>query len=34
MRMTRAFLARKETEFEQLRLTIASLRDELADTRK
>jgi len=34
MRMTRAFLARKETEFEQLRLTIASLRDELADTSK
>jgi len=29
MRMTRAFLSRKEAEFEQLRLTIAALRSEL-----
>jgi EPS-associated MarR family transcriptional regulator len=34
MRMTRDFLARKEAEFEQLRQTIASLRDELADASK
>ncbi len=34
MRLTRAFLSRKETEFEQLRRTIASLRDELADASK
>jgi EPS-associated MarR family transcriptional regulator len=31
LRLTRAFLSRKEAEFEQLRHTIASLRDELAD---
>jgi EPS-associated MarR family transcriptional regulator len=34
MRLTRDFLARKEAEFEQLRQTIASLRDELADASK
>jgi EPS-associated MarR family transcriptional regulator len=34
MRLTRAFLSRKEAEFEQLRQTIASLRDELADASK
>ncbi len=34
MLLTRAFLSRKEAEFEQLRLTIASLRNELADTSK
>jgi EPS-associated MarR family transcriptional regulator len=34
MRLTRAFLSRKEAEFEQLRQTIASLRDELADAPK
>ncbi len=34
MRLTRAFLSRKETEFEALRQTIASLRDELADAPK
>jgi EPS-associated MarR family transcriptional regulator len=34
VRMTRAFLSRKEAEFEQLRQTIASLRDELADAPK
>lgn len=34
MRLTRAFLLRKETEFEQLRRTIASLRDELANVSK
>lgn len=33
MRLTRAFLSRKEAEFEQLRQVIASLRDELADNR-
>jgi EPS-associated MarR family transcriptional regulator len=32
VRLTRAFLSRKEAEFEQLRQTIVSLRDELADT--
>jgi EPS-associated MarR family transcriptional regulator len=32
MRLTRAFLSRKEAEFEQLRQTIAALRDDLADT--
>ena len=32
VRLTRDFLSRKEVEFEQLRLTITSLRDELADT--
>ena len=31
LQLTRAFLSRKEDEFEQLRLTIAALRDELAD---
>ena len=31
LHLTRAFLSRKEDEFEQLRLTIAALRDELAD---
>jgi EPS-associated MarR family transcriptional regulator len=34
VRLTRAFLSRKEAEFEQLRQTIASLRDELADAPK
>jgi EPS-associated MarR family transcriptional regulator len=34
MRLTRAFLSRKEAEFELLRQTIASLRDELADASK
>jgi EPS-associated MarR family transcriptional regulator len=32
LRLTRAFLSRKEAEFEQLRRTIATLRDELAGT--
>jgi EPS-associated MarR family transcriptional regulator len=32
MRLTRTFLTRKEAEFERLQRTIASLRDELADT--
>ena len=31
LQLTRAFLSRKEGEFEQLRHTIAALRDELAD---
>jgi EPS-associated MarR family transcriptional regulator len=31
LRLTRAFLSRKEAEFEQLRHTIASLKDELAN---
>jgi EPS-associated MarR family transcriptional regulator len=31
MRLTHAFLSRKEAEFEQLRLVIASLKTELAD---
>ncbi|MBX3644871.1 MAG: MarR family EPS-associated transcriptional regulator [Rubrivivax sp.] len=31
LRLTRSFLSRKEVEFEQLRRTIASLRDELGD---
>jgi len=31
LQLTRAFLSRKEGEFEQLRVTIAALRDELAD---
>jgi EPS-associated MarR family transcriptional regulator len=31
LRLTRAFLSRKEAEFEQLRRTIVSLRDELAN---
>ena len=30
LRLTRAFLSRKEAEFEQLQFTIASLRHELA----
>lgn len=34
VRLTRAFLSRKEAEFEQLRQTIESLRDELADAPK
>jgi len=34
MRLTRAFLTRKEAEFEVLRQTITSLRDELADAPK
>jgi EPS-associated MarR family transcriptional regulator len=33
MRLTRAFLSRKEAEFEQLRHTIAVLKGELVDTR-
>ena len=32
LRLTRAFLSRKEFEFEQLQQTIASLREELTDT--
>lgn len=32
LRMTRAFLTRKEAEFEQLRHTIAALKSELVDT--
>lgn len=31
LRLTRAFLSRKETEFEQLRQTIASLKNDLAN---
>jgi EPS-associated MarR family transcriptional regulator len=31
LRLTRAFLARKEAEFEQLRLTIAALKGELPE---
>lgn len=34
LRLTRAFLSRKELEFEQLRQTISSLRDELSDVSK
>jgi EPS-associated MarR family transcriptional regulator len=34
LRLTRAFLSRKETEFEQLRHTIAALKSELVDTAK
>lgn len=34
IRLTRAFLSRKETEFEQLRHTIAVLKDELAEAVK
>ena len=34
LRMTRAFLSRKEAEFEQLRRTIAALKSELVDTTK
>ena len=33
LRLTRAFLARKEAEFEQLRHTITALRRELVDSR-
>jgi EPS-associated MarR family transcriptional regulator len=32
LRLTRAFLARKEVEFEQLQRTIAALKSELVDT--
>ena len=32
LRLTRAFLSRKEAEFEQLRHTIAVLKSELVDT--
>ncbi len=32
LRLTRAFLQRKEAEFEQLRHTIAALKSELVDT--
>ena len=32
MRLTRAFLTRKEAEFEQLQRIIAALRNELAET--
>jgi EPS-associated MarR family transcriptional regulator len=34
LRLTRAFLSRKEVEFEQLRRTIAALKNELVDTSK
>ena len=34
LRLTRAFLLRKEAEFEQLRHTIATLKSELVDTTK
>jgi hypothetical protein len=34
LRLPRAFLSRKEAEFEQLRRTIATLRSELVDTSK
>ena len=34
MRLTRAFLQRKEAEFEQLRHTIAALKSELVDVGK
>ncbi len=34
LRLTRAFLSRKEVEFEQLRHTIAALKNELVDTIK
>jgi EPS-associated MarR family transcriptional regulator len=34
LRLTRAFLSRKEAEFEQLRHTIAALKNELVDTIK
>jgi EPS-associated MarR family transcriptional regulator len=34
LRLTRAFLSRKEAEFEQLRHTIAALKHELVDTAK
>lgn len=32
LRLTRSFLSRKEAEFEQLRQTIAALREELPET--
>jgi EPS-associated MarR family transcriptional regulator len=34
LRLTRAFLSRKEAEFEQLRRTIAALKSELVETSK
>ena len=34
LRLTKAFLARKETEFESLRRTIAALRGELREERR
>ena len=34
LRLTRAFLSRKEAEFEQLRHTIAALKSELVDSPK
>jgi len=34
LHLTRAFLSRKETEFEQLRHTIAALKNELAEPAK
>jgi EPS-associated MarR family transcriptional regulator len=34
LRLTRAFLSRKEAEFEQLRHTIAALKNELVDSPK
>lgn len=34
LRLTRAFLSRKEAEFEQLRRTIDSLKSELIDERR
>jgi EPS-associated MarR family transcriptional regulator len=34
LRLTRAFLSRKEAEFEQLRHTIAALKNELVDINK
>ena len=34
LRLTRAFLARKEAEFEQLRRTIAALRGELPEVER
>ena len=33
LRLTRAFLSRKEAEFEQLRRTIATLKNELTEAR-
>jgi len=34
LRLTRAFLSRKEAEFEQLQRTIAALKDELVDSNR
>jgi hypothetical protein len=34
LRLTQAFLSRKEAEFEQLRHTIAALKNELAERAK